>query len=271
VHVAATTTRGCERCVHPLRYRMTSSAGDVGRTCKGHASWLEMEMERGAPMKAEQLVCPHCHQSVRDAGVVKGETDRLTKPFKLEDPGMARELILVVEDDPDLVELFRCALHDAGYEVATADAGAALPLAHERQPRVILLDLLMPGMDGVQMSRHLRADPATAQIPIIALSATPQWLPDLPVSDRLTKPFRLGHLLAKVRYWVRASSGRRIHWREAGERIYAFDRTTGRVVASCMHGIGTRWWVVLRDSTVIHGPFDTLEEARSETEQYLLA
>jgi CheY-like chemotaxis protein len=189
----------------------------------------------------------------------------------LDDPGMAGDLILVVEDDPDIVEVLRCLLQDAGYEVATAGADAALALAHERQPRVILLDLLMPGTDGVEVSRRLRADPATAPIPIIALSATPQWLPHLPVDDRLTKPFKLGHLLAKVRYWVRASSGRRIHWRDAGGRSYAFDRTTGRVVASCMHGIGTRWWVVLRDSTVIHGPFDTLEEARSETEKYLLA
>jgi CheY-like chemotaxis protein len=184
---------------------------------------------------------------------------------------MAGELILVVDDDPDIVEVLRCLLHDAGYEVVTADDGAALPLARERQPRVILLDILMPGMDGVEMSRCLRADPATAHIPIIALSATPQWLPALPVNDRLTKPFKLGHLLAKVRYWVRASSGRRLHWRDAGERSYAFDRTTGRVVVSCIHGVGTRWWVVLRDSTVTHGPFDTREQARNEAEKYLLA
>jgi CheY-like chemotaxis protein len=189
----------------------------------------------------------------------------------LDDPGMAGELILVVDDDPDIVEVLRCLLHEAGYEVATADDGAALPLAHERQPRVILLDILMPGMDGVEMSRRLRADPATAHIPIIAMSATPQWLPALPVNDRLTKPFKLGLLLAKVRYWVRTTSGRRIHWRDARERSYAFDRTTGRVVASCIHGVGTRWWVVLRDSTVTHGPFDTREQARSQAETYLLA
>jgi CheY-like chemotaxis protein len=184
---------------------------------------------------------------------------------------MAGELILVVDDDPDIVEVLCCLLHDAGYEVATAHDGAVLPLARERQPRVILLDILMPRMDGVEISRRLRADPATAHIPIIALSATPQWLPALPVNDRLTKPFRLGHLLAKVRYWVRNSSGRRIHWRVAGERSYAFDRTTGRVVASCIYGVGTQWWLVLRDSTVTHGPFDTREQAQSQAEKYLLA
>jgi CheY-like chemotaxis protein len=184
---------------------------------------------------------------------------------------MAGELILVVDDDPDIVELLRCVLHDAGYEVAIADGDAALSLARARQPHVILLDILMPGMGGVEVSQHLQDDPATTHIPIIALSATPQWLPALPVSDRLAKPFKLGHLLAKVRYWVRASSGQRIHWRDVGGRSYAFDRTIGRVVASCIHGVGTRWWVVLRDATVTHGPFDTLAQARSEAEKHLLA
>jgi CheY-like chemotaxis protein len=184
---------------------------------------------------------------------------------------MAGELILVVDDDPDIAEVLRCALHDAGYEVATADYSAALSLAHERQPHLILLDILMPDIEGMEMSRRLRADPVTAPIPIIAMSATPQWLPALPVNDRLTKPFGLDHLLAKVAYWIRASSGRRIHWRDAGERTYAFDRSTRRVVASCIHGVGTRWWVVLRDSTVTHGPFDTREQARSQAEKYLLA
>jgi CheY-like chemotaxis protein len=185
---------------------------------------------------------------------------------------MAGEVILVVDDDPDIVELLRCVLHDAGYEVATAAGGAAaLVLAQERHPHLILLDILMPGMDGMEVIRHLQADLATAQIPIIALSATPQWLRALPVSDRLSKPFKLGHLLAKVRYWVRASSGRRIHWRDAGGRSYAFDRTTGRVVASCIYGVGTQWWLVLRDSTVTHGPFDTREQAQSQAEKYLLA
>ena len=184
---------------------------------------------------------------------------------------MAGELILVVDDDPAIVEVLRCLLHDAGYEVATVDDGAALPLAHERQPRVILLDILMPGMDGVEVSRRLRADPATAPIPIIALSATPQWLPALPVNDRLAKPFGLDHLCATVAYWMRAPASRRIHWRDAGERSYAFDRTTRRVVAACIHGLDRRWWVVIRYPTASYGPFATCDQARSEAEKYLLA
>jgi CheY-like chemotaxis protein len=184
---------------------------------------------------------------------------------------MTSGLILVVDDDPDIVEVLRCLLHDAGYEVATADDGAALPLAHERQPHLILLDILMPSMDGVEVSRCLRADPATAQIPIIAMSATPQWLPALPVNDHLTKPFKLAHVLAKVAYWMRAPASRRIQWRDVGERSYAFDRTTRRVVASCIHGRDRRWWVVIRDPTATYGPFATCDQARTEAEKYLLA
>ena len=83
---------------------------------------------------------------------------------------MAGERILVVDDDPDIVELLRCVLHDAGYEVAIADGGAALSLARARHPHLILLDLLMPSMDGLEVMQRLRDDPATAHIPIIALS-----------------------------------------------------------------------------------------------------
>jgi CheY-like chemotaxis protein len=184
---------------------------------------------------------------------------------------MVRGLVLVVDDDPDIVEVLRCILHDAGYEVATADDGAALTLAHERPPHVILLDILMPSMDGVEVSRRLRADPATAHIPIIAMSATPQWLPALPVNDHLTKPFKLAHVLAKVAYWMRAPASRRIHWRDAGERSYAFDRTTQRVVASCIHGLDGRWWIVIRYPTATYGPFATCDQARTEAEKYLLA
>jgi CheY-like chemotaxis protein len=184
---------------------------------------------------------------------------------------MARGLVLVIEDDPGIVEVLRCALEDAGYEVVAAVASAAWHVAHERPPDVILLDILMLGMDGVEVSQHLQADPTTASIPIIAMSATPRLLGALPVQDRLSKPFRLAPLLAKVAYWTRTASGRRLHWREAAARSYAFDRTTRRVVASCIHGLGEEWWIMIRQPTATHGPFATQQQAQSEAEKYLLA
>ena len=83
---------------------------------------------------------------------------------------MTSGLVLVVDDDQAFVELLACALQDAGYEVVTASDGAALHVARERQPNVILLDLVMPVIDGVEVSRRLGADPTTAHIPIIAMS-----------------------------------------------------------------------------------------------------
>ena len=184
---------------------------------------------------------------------------------------MARGLILVVDDDQAFVELLVCALQDAGYEVLTASDGAALHVARERQPNVILLDLVMPVMDGVEVSRRLRDDPTTAHIPIIAMSGAPQLLTALPANDRLAKPFGLDQLCATVAYWMRAPSDRRLHWRDVGERSYAFDRTTRRVVASCIHGLDRRWWVVIRYPTATYGPFATCDQARTEAEKYLLA
>lgn len=80
-------------------------------------------------------------------------------------------MVLVVDDDASITEVIRAAMEDEGYRVLTAVDGGALPLAHTQRPDVILLDLHMPAMDGAEVSRRLRADPATAHIPIIVMSA----------------------------------------------------------------------------------------------------
>ena len=75
--------------------------------------------------------------------------------------------VLVVDDDASIVHFLEMALEDAGYTVLAAVGGEALRVAHDRHPDVILLDLMMPGMDGIEVSHRLRADPATADIPLI--------------------------------------------------------------------------------------------------------
>lgn len=118
---------------------------------------------------------------------------------------MGRGTVLVVEDDSAIVDLIQEALKDEGYEVLAAMNGGALQVAHDRHPDVILLDIMMPGMDGVEVSRRLRADPDTAAIPIIAMSAhhrlqatAERMLAD----DRLPKPFDLDGLYDVVAHWV---------------------------------------------------------------------
>jgi two-component system, cell cycle response regulator DivK len=83
-----------------------------------------------------------------------------------------RALVLIVEDNPRNLKLARDVLRHAGYEVLEAcSAEDGLTLAHERRPDVVLLDIQLPGMDGVQALGRLRAHPATAAVPVIAVTA----------------------------------------------------------------------------------------------------
>ncbi len=121
---------------------------------------------------------------------------------------MVKGTVLVVDDDPSIVDFLETALEDEGYIVRAAVNGAALPLARQLQPDVILLDIMMPGMDGVEVSRRLRADPVTAGIPIVVMSAQDRLRATsgtMLVDDRLPKPFDLDRLYKTVGRWARAS------------------------------------------------------------------
>ena len=113
--------------------------------------------------------------------------------------------ILVVEDDPTTRELFALALSDAGYPVLTAATGAAaLATARAARPRLILLNVRLPGLDGVAVCRRLRADPGTRGIPVVFVTADTGEvargrLARCAHAGLLAKPFRLDDLLAAVR------------------------------------------------------------------------
>ena len=80
--------------------------------------------------------------------------------------------ILCIEDDPDMIEYIKLILGKAGYEVIGADGGVeGLEAMREKQPDLILLDLMMPGMDGAEVLLHKKKDPAIRSIPVIALTA----------------------------------------------------------------------------------------------------
>lgn len=85
---------------------------------------------------------------------------------------MAGEPILVVDDNPANLKLLRLLLSAESYAVRTAgDAGEALAVLREFTPRLILMDLQMPGMDGFELTRHLKRDAATQGIIVVALTA----------------------------------------------------------------------------------------------------
>jgi two-component system, cell cycle response regulator DivK len=85
---------------------------------------------------------------------------------------MAGELIMVVDDNPQNLKLTRVLLTVSGYSVQiAADAEEALRLLEHSRPRLILMDLQLPGMDGLQLTRQLKADPLRRDIVIVALTA----------------------------------------------------------------------------------------------------
>ncbi|HEY7216464.1 MAG TPA: response regulator [Thermoanaerobaculia bacterium] len=85
---------------------------------------------------------------------------------------MAGEAILIVDDNPVNLKLVRVLLASQGYEVRTAgDAEEALAVLRELTPRLILMDIQLPGMDGLELTRRLRADPAMRGVVILGLTA----------------------------------------------------------------------------------------------------
>ncbi len=85
---------------------------------------------------------------------------------------MAGESILIVEDNPMNLKLVRVLLVGAGYDVhAAGDAHEAMAALHTVRPGLILMDLQLPGIDGLELTRQLKADPATAAIPVVAMTA----------------------------------------------------------------------------------------------------
>jgi DNA-binding response OmpR family regulator len=112
--------------------------------------------------------------------------------------------ILVADDDPVIVRLLQVNFRLEGYEVETAAHGEeALRKAKELRPELILLDVMMPGLDGWEVCRRLKDDPAIAEIPVLFLSARAQEEDrkrglELGVVDYVTKPFDPGELVALV-------------------------------------------------------------------------
>jgi CheY-like chemotaxis protein len=124
---------------------------------------------------------------------------------KLKDDHSVVKTVLVVDDDWLIREVIALALDDAGYGVVASDGIDAPELAREAQPSVVLLDINMPVIDGVEVRRHLHADPATAQIPVIALSAATNLrarAAEMEANDYLAKPFDIAELLLRIEKWA---------------------------------------------------------------------
>ncbi len=125
---------------------------------------------------------------------------------------MAKERILVVEDEEDILELVRYNLAKEGYRVTVAVSGEeALKKATDEKPDLIILDLMLPGVDGLEVCRRIKGDPRTQQIPIIMLTAKGEESDivvglEMGADDYITKPFSPKVLIARLRSVLRRPS-----------------------------------------------------------------
>ena len=118
-------------------------------------------------------------------------------------------LILIVEDNPESLDILRARLTAHNYEVITAlDGEAGLTMAREKQPDLILLDIMMPKMDGIEVCRRIRADPSLPFMPIIMVTAkadSKDVVAGLEAGgdEYLTKPVDHAALVARVKSMLR--------------------------------------------------------------------
>ena len=121
--------------------------------------------------------------------------------------------VLVVDDEKDLVELVRYHLEKDGMKCLDArDGETALRLTRERTPDLIVLDLMLPGVDGLEVCRKLRKDPKTASVAIIMLTAKAEEVDrvvglEMGADDYMVKPFSPRELVARVKAVLRRGQG----------------------------------------------------------------
>ena len=126
---------------------------------------------------------------------------------------MPGERILVVDDERDILELIRFNLERDGFEVHTVDSGeAALAQAARLKPDLMVLDLMLPGVDGTEVCRRIRENRATREIPVIMLTAKSEDADivrglEIGADDYVTKPFSPKVLVARIKATLRRKSG----------------------------------------------------------------
>ena len=123
---------------------------------------------------------------------------------------MSGPTVLVVDDEPEIVRTVRLLLTGSGYRVITAPTGEdALEEIEHRMPDLVVLDLMLPGMDGIDVLRHIRA---RSRVPVLVLSARGEELTkvqalDEGADDYIAKPFGAKEFLARIRVALRHVSG----------------------------------------------------------------
>ena len=124
----------------------------------------------------------------------------------------SRGTILVIDDEKDLIEMVRYNLDKEGFDViAASDGKTGLEIAKKHKPSLVILDLMMPGMDGLQVCREMRADDRSRRVPVIMLTAKAAESDrivglEMGADDYVTKPFSPRELVARVKAVLRRTA-----------------------------------------------------------------
>jgi two-component system phosphate regulon response regulator PhoB len=122
---------------------------------------------------------------------------------------MAREKILVIEDEPDIAEVLQYNLEKEGFDVETARRGdTGFDAVRRDNPDLILLDLMLPGIDGLELTRMLKRDPLTSRLPIVMITARGEEVDrivglELGADDYISKPFSPREVVLRVKAVLR--------------------------------------------------------------------
>src|SRR5215210_63160 len=134
---------------------------------------------------------------------------------------MAQERILLIEDEPDIAEVLQYNLEKEGFEVEVARRGdSGLDAIRRQPPDLVLLDLMLPGLDGLELTRMVKRDAATARLPIVMLTARGEEVDrivglELGADDYISKPFSPREVVLRVKAVLRR---RRQPEESAGDR-----------------------------------------------------
>jgi len=126
---------------------------------------------------------------------------------------MSRERICVVEDEPDIAEVLSFNLERAGYAVDSYGRGdTALDAIRKQPPDLVVLDLMLPGLDGLEVTRALKRDPATSRVPLVMLTAKGEEVDrivglELGADDYIPKPFSPREVVLRIRAVLRRRAG----------------------------------------------------------------
>src|SRR5438105_4730412 len=174
----------------------------------------------------------------------------------------ASDLVLIVDDVPDNLSVLHDALDEAGYTVLVATNGeAALQRAAQALPDIVLLDAVMPGIDGFEVARRLKARPDTAHIPIVfmtGLTETEHVVAAFQAGgvDYVTKPLRPREVLARIAVHMQGAR----HARQARNALDAFGHATMAIHI----GSGRAVWQTPLARKLLQSYFGRLDEALPE-------